>query len=88
MGSKADEAIPYCEKAIMICKSRVDRLRKEVNSKSDEGALSVIDHVNIQPTVIPQSGNDSSDKEVEIETMTGLTSELEKKASSKSSLNQ
>lgn len=55
VGSKAQEAIPYCEKAIATCKSRVQRLTdeaKSVDSVADKG---------------------------EIETLKGLSDELEKK---------
>lgn len=76
IGSKPGEAIPYCKKAISICKSRVDRLMDEMKFSS-ESALS-------DGGVNPSSGDSpsdkaSADKEAEIKTLNGLSSELEKK---------
>ncbi|CAM8906458.1 unnamed protein product [Rhodiola kirilowii] len=77
IGSKVDEAIPYCQKAITICKTRVERLKEEVNSKSEiETSTAASDNVD---QGISHSGSATSDKEAEIETLTGLASELEKK---------
>ncbi|CAM8909473.1 unnamed protein product [Rhodiola kirilowii] len=74
---KVDEAIPYCQKAITICKTRVERLKEEVNSKSEiETSTAASDNVD---QGISHSGSATSDKEAEIETLTGLASELEKK---------
>ncbi|KAA3457484.1 Histone-binding N1/N2 [Gossypium australe] len=35
IGSKPEEAIPYCQKAISVCKSRLQRLTNEVKTSSD-----------------------------------------------------
>ncbi|KAL7094550.1 hypothetical protein ACP275_11G110800 [Erythranthe tilingii] len=58
IGSKPEEAIPYCENAVSVCKSRVQRLSDEVKNLS---------------------GEPLAEKEAEIETLTGLSGELEKK---------
>uniref|UniRef100_A0A7N0RBR4 Nuclear autoantigenic sperm protein n=1 Tax=Kalanchoe fedtschenkoi TaxID=63787 RepID=A0A7N0RBR4_KALFE len=82
IGSKADEAIPYCQKAISICKSLVDRLKNEVNSKPEVGTSATADNVyqrNGQTSETTHSDSATSDKEAEIQTLTDLTSDLEKK---------
>lgn len=66
IGSKAEEAIPYCQKAITICNRRVHRLRNELISLSESTGI---------------SADSVGDKEAEIATLTGLSGELEKKAS-------
>ncbi|KAI6695319.1 hypothetical protein NL676_023029 [Syzygium grande] len=81
IGSKPGEAIPYCQKAISICKSRVQRLMDEVKVSS-ESALSAVcssdGGVNPSSSDSP-SDKASADKEAEIKTLNGLSSELEKK---------
>jgi tetratricopeptide (TPR) repeat protein len=74
IGSKAQEAIPYCEKAISVCKTRVERLQGEIKAKSDvsESDLTCQNSAN-------QTVNSVEDKKSEIETLTGLSSDLEKK---------
>lgn len=84
IGSKAQEAIPYCQKAISICKSRVQRLSNEIKSLSESPAISTtpeLDQSVLQSSDVSQAANPISDKEAEIETLNGLASELEKKAS-------
>ncbi|KAK9285157.1 hypothetical protein L1049_024343 [Liquidambar formosana] len=82
IGSKAQEAIPYCQKAISVCNSRVQRLTSEAKSLSESRAASPAPEVS---QVVNQSSNGSqfdnavSDKESEIETLNGLSGELEKK---------
>ncbi|XP_057962353.1 NASP-related protein sim3 isoform X2 [Malania oleifera] len=81
IGSKAEEAIPYCQRAISICKSRVQRLTNEIESPSGLEATSAGAKLDVGPQSSSgsQSMSSVSDKQTEIETLTGLTSELEKK---------
>ncbi|XP_043714083.1 protein HGV2 [Telopea speciosissima] len=75
VGSKAQEAIPYCQKALSICKARLERLVNEVNelkSKQQSSAGS-----EAEPTII--CGVSVSDKESEIGTLKELSNELERK---------
>ncbi|XP_042061079.1 NASP-related protein sim3-like [Salvia splendens] len=67
IGSKPEEAIPYCQKAISACKSRVQRLSDEAKSLPAEASTTN----ETGPTVL--------DKKSEIETLIGLCGELEKK---------
>ncbi|XP_010531214.1 PREDICTED: NASP-related protein sim3 isoform X2 [Tarenaya hassleriana] len=81
-GSKPQEAIPYCQKAISICKARVERLTNEVKSVSGSAASSTVSEVD---EGIQQSSNlsyidkSAPDKEAEIGNLSGLAEELEKK---------
>ncbi|XP_052198090.1 uncharacterized protein LOC127804986 isoform X2 [Diospyros lotus] len=82
MGSKAEEAIPYCQKAISICKSRVQRLTTEVRistGSTGASAVSVSDHAVQMSSNGSQSNGSDMDKEADIEILTGLSLELEKK---------
>ncbi|KAJ8764247.1 hypothetical protein K2173_005987 [Erythroxylum novogranatense] len=82
IGSKPQEAIPYCQKAISICKSRLHRLTNEVKSFSESATSSAISEVDEgiqQSSNGCQTGELLTDKEAEIETFTGLSGELEKK---------
>ncbi|KAF5958188.1 hypothetical protein HYC85_005413 [Camellia sinensis] len=84
IGSKAEEAIPYCQKALSICKSRVQRLMNESKILSESTATSIVSELDqtVQLSSNGSQSNDSvTDKEAEIETLTGLSDELEKKAS-------
>ncbi|KAG8641285.1 NASP-related protein sim3 isoform X2 [Manihot esculenta] len=82
IGSKPQEAIPYCQKAISICKSRLQRLVNEVKSSSESAMSSTVSELS---EGVQQSSNGLesdkavADKESEIETLTGLSGELEKK---------
>ncbi|GMH24098.1 hypothetical protein Nepgr_025941 [Nepenthes gracilis] len=78
IGSKAQEAIPYCQKAISICKSRMQRLTDEVKSLTMPTSVSASSEAD-QDSADRVSDNTVSDKQVEIETLTGLSGELEKK---------
>ncbi|KAF9678401.1 hypothetical protein SADUNF_Sadunf07G0031200 [Salix dunnii] len=102
IGSKPQEAIPYCQKAISVCKVRLQRLINEVKSlgesattptisELDEGdevkssgesattaAISELDK-GVQQLSNMQADKSVTDKEAEIETLTGLSGELEKK---------
>ncbi|XP_047939892.1 NASP-related protein sim3-like isoform X2 [Salvia hispanica] len=69
IGSKPEEAIPYCQKAISVCKSRVQRLSDEAKNFPAEESTT-FEMGPVQPSL---------DKESEIETLTGLCEELEKK---------
>ncbi|XP_059458685.1 uncharacterized protein LOC132188281 [Corylus avellana] len=80
IGSKPQEAIPYCQKAIAVCKSRVQRLMNEVKSVSESttsSSASEVDQGVISSTL--HSDNSVTEKGAEIETLTDLCGELEKK---------
>ncbi|XP_011085524.1 NASP-related protein sim3 isoform X1 [Sesamum indicum] len=82
IGSKPEEAIPYCQKAISICKSRVQRLMDEVKNFSGPAEASAASEASqtLQPSSTTSlSGDSLPEKEAEIETLTGLCGELEKK---------
>ncbi|KAK0604565.1 hypothetical protein LWI29_016964 [Acer saccharum] len=82
IGSKLEEAIPYCQKAISICKSRVQRLMSEVKSSAESAtssAASELDDGIQQSSNACQNDKTLVEKEAEIETLTGLAGELEKK---------
>ncbi|KAJ4914178.1 Tetratricopeptide repeat (TPR)-like superfamily protein [Raphanus sativus] len=84
-GCQTKEAIPYCQKAILICKSRMERLTNEVKCPSGtatSSAVSEIDQGIQQSSDVPCIDDKSaSEKEAEIRTLSGLAEELEKKAS-------
>ncbi|XP_010263825.1 PREDICTED: nuclear autoantigenic sperm protein [Nelumbo nucifera] len=81
VGSKVQEAIPYCQKAIKVCKARVERLMDEVKSLKGTEMTMVSDMNQMDQLSSSGSHSDSfvSDKEAEIETLNGLSGELEKK---------
>ncbi|XP_062001828.1 NASP-related protein sim3 [Rosa rugosa] len=81
IGSKPDEAIPYCQKAISVCKSRVQRLMIESKSFSESTASSAAseDQGVQQSSDVVKSNNAVTDKQTEIETLTELCGDLEKK---------
>ncbi|XP_020096464.1 NASP-related protein sim3 [Ananas comosus] len=72
---KIGEAIPYCRKAISLCKSRLQRLKEDA-TKAD--ATSSSNTSGDLPPVEKGSGRKSS-LEDEIELLSGFLSELEKK---------
>ncbi|XWS41984.1 hypothetical protein CRYUN_Cryun17cG0129400 [Craigia yunnanensis] len=82
IGSKPQEAIPYCQKAISVCKSRLQRLTNEVKISSGSASSSVASELD---DFVQQSSNGSQtvksvkDEEAEIETLAGLAEDLEKK---------
>ncbi|CAL1408835.1 unnamed protein product [Linum trigynum] len=81
-GSRAEEAVPYCEKAISVCKSRIQRLIAETKSSSESAATSAVSEMDEgvqQSSTGPLPDIYVADKEAEIETLTGLSVELEKK---------
>ncbi|XP_015890099.2 uncharacterized protein LOC107424754 [Ziziphus jujuba] len=73
IGSKPQEAILYCKKALSVCKVRVQRLMNEVKSSPD------LDKGLQQTSATSQSSSSVSNKQEEIETLTGLSADLEKK---------
>ncbi|KAF7134564.1 hypothetical protein RHSIM_Rhsim08G0109400 [Rhododendron simsii] len=78
IGSKAQEAIPYCQKAISICKTRVQRLSSDLKCSSEP----TMPDCTVQLSSSGFQSNDSvRDREAEIETLNDLSGELEKKAS-------
>ncbi|OMO84195.1 Tetratricopeptide TPR-1 [Corchorus olitorius] len=82
IGSKPQEAIPYCQKAISVCKSRLERLTNEAKSSSGSASSSAASELE---DGVQQSSNGSetvksiTDKESEIKTLAGLAEDLEKK---------
>ncbi|GMI68107.1 NUCLEAR AUTOANTIGENIC SPERM PROTEIN [Hibiscus trionum] len=78
IGSKPTEAIPYCQKAISVCKSRLQRLRDKVKTSSDPTSSELDDGVQ-QSSTGSQTVISIKDKETEIETLVGLAEDLEKK---------
>ncbi|XP_015964010.1 uncharacterized protein LOC107487827 [Arachis duranensis] len=76
VGSRPQEAIPYCEKATSVCKARLHRLTEEVKRILDSTSSVSESQQNVQTS---EFENSVSDKQAEIETLKGLSSELEKK---------
>ncbi|CAH8344837.1 unnamed protein product [Eruca vesicaria subsp. sativa] len=66
-GCQTKEAIPYCQKALLICKARMERLTNEVKCTSGSATSST------------DSDKSASEKEAEIRTLSGLAEDLEKK---------
>ncbi|KAJ4843705.1 hypothetical protein Tsubulata_024545 [Turnera subulata] len=82
IGSKPQEAIPYCQKAITVCKARLQRLASEVKTSSESATSSAASELDKGVTSSgSQTGKSIPDKEAEIETLSDLSGELEKKAS-------
>ncbi|XP_021905092.1 uncharacterized protein LOC110820032 isoform X1 [Carica papaya] len=83
IGSKPQEAIPYCQRAISICKSRVQRLMNEVKSFGGSATASVASEIDDgtqqSASVSHQTESSVTDKEAEIETLSSLLEDLEKK---------
>ncbi|KAK7252863.1 hypothetical protein RIF29_37112 [Crotalaria pallida] len=79
VGSKPEEAIAYCQKAISVCKALLHRLTNEVKSFSDSASAAAELDQDVQTSHKSESGISVADKQAEIETLTGLSSELEKK---------
>ncbi|XP_054823841.1 uncharacterized protein LOC129321901 [Prosopis cineraria] len=65
VNSKPQEAMSYCQKAACVCKERIHRLTNEIKSESI--------------TTASESDKSIADKQAEIDTLTGLSSELERK---------
>jgi HAT1-interacting factor 1 len=64
IGSQPQEAMQYCQKAISVCQARTQRLKNQANSVSESTS---------------SSSTSDTDKQAEIETLTGLAGDLEKK---------
>ncbi|XP_011004597.1 PREDICTED: protein HGV2-like [Populus euphratica] len=81
IGSKPQEAIPYCQEAISVCKARLQRLIKEVKSSTESATSSAVSELDegVQQSSNVQADKSVTDKEAEIETLSGLSAELEKK---------
>ncbi|KAF8098960.1 hypothetical protein N665_0255s0036 [Sinapis alba] len=78
-GYQTKEAIPYCHKAILICKALMERLTNELKCPSGSATSSTVSEID---EGIQQSSNidkSASEKEAEIRTLSGLAEELEKK---------
>ncbi|MFS7947760.1 hypothetical protein Hanom_Chr06g00552011 [Helianthus anomalus] len=83
IGSKGEEAIPYCQKAISVCKSRLQRLASEIESLSGSIESTKPESAGVlarQSSSTSRTTDSVADKEKEIEILTGLSTELEKKA--------
>ncbi|XP_076932280.1 NASP-related protein sim3-like [Bidens hawaiensis] len=78
IGSKGEEAIPYCQKAISVCKSRLNRLASEISSSGSVGPTDT-ESAGGQSSSASQTTDSVADKEKEVEILTGLSTELEKK---------
>ncbi|RDX98522.1 sim3 [Mucuna pruriens] len=78
VSSKPQEAIAYCQKATSVCKDLLHRLTKEVKSCSDLTPASELAE-NVPTCPRSESNNSIIDKQADIETLKGLSSELEKK---------
>ncbi|KAJ6774475.1 NUCLEAR AUTOANTIGENIC SPERM PROTEIN NASP -RELATED [Salix purpurea] len=81
IGSKPQEAIPYCQKAIAVCQARLQRLIKEVKISTESATSSAVSELDegVQRSSNVQADKSVTDKEAEIETLTGWSAELEKK---------
>lgn len=85
VGSKVEDAVPYCQKAISVCKARLQRLKAEVNNSTgsattvDASSINGYNQIDNQLSDGAQLGSSISKKVEEIETLSGLSSELEKK---------
>ncbi|KAJ0457614.1 putative tetratricopeptide-like helical domain superfamily [Helianthus annuus] len=82
IGSKGEEAIPYCQKAISVCKSRLQRLASEIESLSGSIESTKPESAGVlarQSSSTSRTTDSVADKEKEIEILTGLSTELEKK---------
>lgn len=83
-GCQPKEAIPYCLKALLICKARMERLTNEVKGPSISATSSTVSEIEEgiqQSSNVPYIDKSSSDKEAEIRVLSGLAEDLEKKAS-------
>ncbi|KAF5191779.1 Tetratricopeptide repeat (TPR)-like superfamily protein [Thalictrum thalictroides] len=81
VGSKPEEAITYCKKAISVCEARAQRLKDEVKKATDSVGTVIADDnqkVDQGPNAL-DSGASVLGKEAEIETLNGLLDELGKK---------
>ncbi|XP_074275233.1 uncharacterized protein LOC141599192 [Silene latifolia] len=79
VGSKAEEAIPYCQKAVSVCKSRIQRLMDKTLSPCASTTTSETVRDGVHSSVASKTETLVSDMRREIETLTNLSSDLEKK---------
>ncbi|CAN7033519.1 hypothetical protein IGI04_031710 [Brassica rapa subsp. trilocularis] len=83
-GCQPKEAIPYCQKALLICKARMERLTNEIKGPSASATSSTVSEIEEgiqQSSNVPYIDKSASDKEAEIGVLSGLAEDLEKKAS-------
>ncbi|XP_006282585.2 protein HGV2 [Capsella rubella] len=81
-GCQPKEAMPYCQKAMLICKARMERLSNEIKGASGSATSSTVSEIDEgiqQSSNVPYIDKSTSDKEAEIEVMAGLAEDLEKK---------
>ncbi|CAD5330193.1 unnamed protein product [Arabidopsis thaliana] len=81
-GCQPKEAIPYCQKALLICKARMERLSNEIKGASGSATSSTVSEIDEgiqQSSNVPYIDKSASDKEVEIGDLAGLAEDLEKK---------
>ncbi|WZZ10106.1 hypothetical protein YC2023_096027 [Brassica napus] len=68
-GCQPKEAIPYCQKALLICKARVERLTNEIKGPSASATSSTVSEIEEgiqQSSNVPYIDKSASDKEAEI----------------------
>lgn len=85
-GSQPQKAISFCEKAISICKTRVLRLTDELKSIAVPTTASSTSRPEPEARLSSNGSqtdddNAAREKQSEIETLSGLLAELEKKVS-------
>ncbi|KAF8087549.1 hypothetical protein N665_0578s0002 [Sinapis alba] len=81
-GCQPKEAMPYCQKALLICKARMERLNNEIKVPSVSATSSTVSEVEEgiqQSSNVPYIDKSASDKEAEIGVLSGLAEDLEKK---------
>ncbi|XP_013685624.2 NASP-related protein sim3-like [Brassica napus] len=81
-GCQPKEAIPYCQKALLICKARMERLTNEIKGPSASATSSTVSEIEEgiqQSSNVPYIDKSASDKEAEIGVLSGLAEDLEKK---------
>ncbi|KAI0501559.1 hypothetical protein KFK09_016504 [Dendrobium nobile] len=78
LGSKVEEAIPYCEKAISLSKSRLERL-KEASIKSKDSKDASDKSVSELDEIGKVLSSESSNLDREIDLLSSISTELEKK---------
>lgn len=83
IGSNPKEAIPYGQKAISVCKSRVQRLTNEIMISTGLASSSAASELGDSEQLSKGSQTVLSVKvkETEIDNIVGLAEDLEKKAS-------
>ncbi|KAG7544792.1 Tetratricopeptide repeat [Arabidopsis suecica] len=81
-GCQPKEAISYCQKAMFICKARMERLSNEIKGASCSATSSTVSEIDEgiqQSSNVPYIDKSASDKEAEIGVLAGLAEDLEKK---------